>query len=196
MRQTFLSCFRVPTRIKRDVRISLKGKGRACAIDNVVSIRGSSHVFRLCMSRTFIRRVTRKRPLFRFQLHCANTSDVRLRRLGTSVTTFLSTGSISRSRVFCDSGCFSVRNFGSNIVGCCVPITVLLLITYTIIVCDVFFVSMGNGVQRCKHLGIVNAAPGRVQQVIQQRKLLLSLYNVPLKLLIKKTVKFTVFPTR
>lgn len=66
-------------------------------------------------------------------------------------------------------GCFTCTS-GSFSFLPVFNIVIVILVNNCVIVRDVFHVSVGSGVEDCKRLQAVNTAPGRVGQVMGQRK--------------------------
>lgn len=91
--------------------------------------------------------------------------------------------------------CFSlVRREDDRCVLVVTFIYLVMALTYALIICDLFCMSVMEGAGRCKGLEAVKAAKGRVGEVIFQRKRCLTKVNVPVKLVTNNIMKCVLIP--
>lgn len=98
-------------------------------------------------------------------------------------------------RVRFSACCFSlVRREDDRCVAMVTFVDLVVTLTYALIVCDLFCISVTEGAGRCKGLQAVKTAKGRVGEVIFERKFRLSEVTVPVKVLTNTVTKCILIP--
>lgn len=196
IRRSCLRRLKLPIRLSRAIALSVPFKrGRACRIYNVVRDEGTSHVCRIVMSSSLCDQCKGTGDCS-LLIHLGGARGVSDRALGLLVGRVTRRDNMPRRCIVCDSACFKLTRRGSaRRLLIVVKTDDLVMLTYSLIVCDLFCVSIVKGARRCNELHILKTASIRVGHVIQGRDFLLSYTTVPVNIMLKDILNCYFIPS-
>lgn len=92
---------------------------------------------------------------------------------------------VSRSSVGVGGRCLTTGCISPTAVPIVMKVVLVIMLTNVVAVCDICCMSVGREIQRFKGLGTVKTAGQRLERVMLERKVKITLFTVPVKLLVK-----------
>lgn len=188
--QAFLDYFNLPQELGQKICLNLGTGEQEYIVSGILQAENTSRMFSVIVSRAFLEAQADGAPLFEFRFRFEGINRADLDALKADIAAFLTENGISENRVFYSSNYFDMRGFQSNSVYIYFPIALIFLAACGLVIYSIFFISVRGKLREYGRLKVIGATPRQIRRVISRESIRLSVWSIPLGLLIGAAVGF------
>ena len=188
--RVFLNYFGLPQETGQTIRLNLGNGEQEYMISGILQAENTSRMFSVIVSRAFLEAQADGEPLFEFRFRFEGANRADLDALKTDIAAFLKKNSIPENRVFYSSNYFDMRGFRNNSIYLYLPIALVFLAACGLVIYSIFFISIRGKLREYGRLKVIGATPGQIRRVIRRESFRLSVWSIPLGLLMGAAVGF------